>query len=81
MKSLFLLTCIILSSFAMSQKRPGLNIEEGVVRIHLPGKHAAKFELGDPLLGVLQLGRDIGEHTLVLFGASELEQLSGFVEL
>jgi hypothetical protein len=57
-----------------------LHVEEGVVRIHLTGKHAAEFEFGQFLFQPVEVGDDGLGRVAVAFVLGDLQQVGGIVQ-
>ncbi len=57
-----------------------LDVEEGVVRVHLAREHAPELELVDLLAHAFDVGLDGARRRLVLFALGQLEQLAGLAE-
>jgi len=58
----------------------GLDVQEGVVGVHLAREHAAKFEVRHLDLIVAQVAHHGGNRLIVLLGHRQIQQFPGFVE-
>jgi len=59
----------------------GLDVEIGVVDVHLAGEHALELEIGERRVGDVEIADDGGKGLLVVLFGGELEQLLGIAEL
>ena len=55
----------------------GLDIQVGVVGVHLAAEHAAEFHLLEDVAQALDLGRDIVDGALVFLFGGHLQQIAG----
>ena len=57
--------------------RAGLDVEVGVVRVHLAAEHALELEFADLGLDLREVALDLAGGGLVVLGLGELQQLDG----
>ena len=58
----------------------GLDVDEGVGRVHLPGEHALEFQLLDLGLVAIQVGNHRQRGVLVLLALGQLQQFAAFAQ-
>lgn len=54
----------------------GLDVQVGVVHVHLAAEHATEFQLGEVLVETCQLGDDIADRALIVLFDSHVQQVA-----
>jgi hypothetical protein len=57
--------------------RAGLNIQVGVVRVHLAAEHAAKFHFLEDIAQALNFGGNVIDSSLIFLFGGHLQQIAG----